>query len=51
MGSPAKKVKVDNSDMVSNNTPDNISSNNPSFLIYVLEKQQFDPYEFSHDTD
>jgi len=44
-------VKVNNSDMVSNNTPENISSNHQSFLVYELEKQQFDLYDFSDDID
>ena len=49
--SPAKKVKVDNSVVDCNNTPDNISSNNQSPLDYVLEKQQSDPYDFTDDID
>lgn len=49
--SPAKKVKVDNSVVDCNKTPDNISSNNQTPLDYVLEKQQSDPYDFTDDID
>ena len=49
--SPAKKVKVNNSVVDCNNTPDNIYSNNQSPLDYVLEKQQSDPYDFTDDID
>ena len=49
--SPAKKLKVDNSGMDTNNTPDNIPSNTQSPLDYVLEKQQSDPFDFSDDID
>jgi len=48
---PAKRVKVDSTNMVSNNTPDNIPSQNKSPLDYVIEKQQCDPYDFTDDME
>lgn len=48
---PAKKVKVDNSGVETNDTLEDLPSNNQSPLDYVLEKQQSDPYDFNDDID